>query len=180
MESSSCSIPSLAELAAACIQKSVNTLSIDTKLHLLANILGINTPSVEKLKSTLINVFVDAFPFLCDKYSKEYLIDILGDTMYHKFENDYDDLQKGIKYIKSMRGNLIDREIVQCNKDENGFYPYNALKCGVEWPNDVVVTIRETYLSDHEFQDVFKMSKEEFKSKDKIIKARLKKEVGLF
>ena len=174
------SIPSLTELAAVCIQKSINTLTIDAKLRLFANILVISSPSVEKLKANLIPVLFDAFPFLCDKFSEEYLIDILGDDLYNKFKKDYDDLQKDIKYIKSMRGSLIDREIIQCHKDENGFYPYNALKCGVEWPKDVVVTKREEYLSDQEFQHVFKMSKEEFNVKDKIFKARLKKEVGLF
>jgi uncharacterized protein YdcH (DUF465 family) len=175
------SIPSLVELASNCIQMSVNTLTLDNKLLLLGSIWGMtSSPSIEKLKSNLLYNFMDAFPLLLNKYSKDHLVDIVGESAYDKLEKDYNKLQKDIKYIKSMRGNVIDREIIKFDKDECGFYPYSALKCGVEWPKDVVVTKRETYLSDTEFQNVFKMSKEEFNLKDKIMKTRLKKEVGLF
>jgi len=174
------SIPRLEELASACIQKSLKTLNIESKLNLLANIWYITSPTVELIKASLTNSFMDVFPVLRDRYSRESLVDFLGESIYSKLENDYDNVQKDIRYIKSMQGDVVDREIVECHKDEHGCYPYNALKCGVEWPKDVIVTKREQYLSDEEFLTVFKMSKEEFNLKDKLIKLRLKKELGLF
>ena len=61
-----------------------------------------------------------------------------------------------------------------------GIYPYNSLKQGMVWPEDIDVTKREQYLSDKEFESVFSMTKIAFGSLDKYKRVELKKKFKLF
>ena len=65
-------------------------------------------------------------------------------------------------------------------KSEDGFYPLEALKQGVEWPKEVNPAKREQFLSPDDFEKVFNMSKEDFNKLDKFKRERLKKEQSLF
>ena len=79
-------------------------------------------------------------------------------------------------------GEVVERETVdlQGHDLESGFYPIEALVEGVLWPQDVVTTKREEYLSPDDFQKVFKMNKEAFAKLANHVKTRLKKEKKLF
>jgi len=59
------------------------------------------------------------------------------------------------------------------------FFSYKQLT-GEELPEGLDLTRREAYLNDHEFEEVFEMSKEEFAAKPKWVQSTLKKKKNLF
>ncbi|XP_032241140.2 advillin [Nematostella vectensis] len=61
------------------------------------------------------------------------------------------------------------------------FYPYTELKVNVEnLPEDVDPALREEYLEDHEFKELFGMSKGDFRSLREWKRRELRKDKGLF
>ncbi|CAE7699545.1 Avil, partial [Symbiodinium microadriaticum] len=80
-------------------------------------------------------------------------------------------------------GTVLERPTVAINPSEGlerGEYPLRALVQGVAWPEDVDPTKREEYLSAAEFEEVFGMTKEEFRALPRYVRIRTKKEKLLF
>lgn len=84
------------------------------------------------------------------------------------------------KVFSSLKGTIIEPTAVTVKPNDDGTYPLEALVQGAAWPPGIDCAKREQYLSDADFQSVFKMTKQEFMAKDKFIRIRLKKENRLF
>ena len=66
------------------------------------------------------------------------------------------------------------------NSNSTLIYPYSALKAPGPYPPNIDTTIRESYLSEEEFESVFKMCREDYDEEPKWKKIALKKKLGLF
>jgi len=67
------------------------------------------------------------------------------------------------------------------NNEGNGvFYPYSMLKAGEKFPADIDTSRREDYLADDVFEQMFKMTKESFRSLKAWKQQQLKRSLHLF
>eukprot|EP01038_Epipyxis_sp_PR26KG_P016639 gene16639-22738_t len=135
-----------------------------------------------------------AFPSMLSKYGEDKLKEILEEDDFINCMNDYNEHLKARKQFSYLKGTVLDRPTPtygvskDLNNDtssvlttnEDGYYPTSVLLEGLKWPNDVVASKRETYLSALEFQSIFGMTKEEYSKLANHIKVRLKKQYKLF
>jgi hypothetical protein len=124
----------------------------------------------------------DQFPALFQKFGRDYLIDLLGDKIFHQLMERYE-WQLGVKSkMASYRSGIVlqAEKLVDVQQSREGYYPLAALLQGVEWPDNVDPSRREEYLDPQEFEHIFGMTRESFISLPKFQKMRLKKENRLF
>jgi hypothetical protein len=116
---------------------------------------------------------------LREKYGEEEMKLIFEPDDLSSFEAQYREQNEIRKRFSNLKGTVIEPTQVEVAAT-NGCYPLEALIQGVAWPKDVDPAKRETYLSDDDFCNVFRMSRSSFNDLDKFKRMRLKKEYGLF
>lgn len=86
--------------------------------------------------------------------------------------------------IKTMN-NEIKKKIISLekkNQNKHKIYSYEKLMLNKDniYPSDVIISQRESYLSNIEFEEIFKMTKDDFKKLKKWKQNNLKKKNKLF
>ena len=140
------------------------------------------TAKLDVLKRKLESEIVDFYPFYREREPREYIEECLGNVFLEKCEQaliEREQIKKTL-VVSTKAGQIIERELYPLQGSQQGFYPYEALKQGMRWPDDVDVARREQYLTDTEFEDVFSMKKFEFNGLDKHKRLELKKKFKLF
>jgi hypothetical protein len=122
----------------------------------------------------------DRYLMLVEKYGTEELKQIFQPEDFDRLESGRQKSLEVKKVFASLHGTVIENKAVDTKMRSDGSYPLEALVQGSTWPAGIDVTKREQYLSDSDFQSVFRMSKAEFNQKDKFVRLRLKKEHNLF
>lgn len=117
---------------------------------------------------------------LYEKYGYDELKLVFLPEHFERFESERKQALEIKNRMASLKGTIIEPVRIACHKTEDGSYPLEALVQGAAWPSDVDPSKREEYLSDTDFASVFKMTKLDFRQKDKFVRLRLKKEHKLF
>lgn len=156
--------------------------------ELLMNIDALDINVVDKTRSGLESFMIEfkksitsRFALFRDRIQPSLLRDVLGDVLFDSLSKSLEEeeqLKKHLTYCRS--GSIIEPMFVESSRDNKGFYSIDSLIQGVKWPNDVDATRREEYLSPEDFEHIFKMTKEDFKSLDKYKRISLKKTHKLF
>jgi hypothetical protein len=117
---------------------------------------------------------------LVEKYGVEELKQVFDPEDFQRLESERQKSLEVKKVFASLHGTVVENKAVDAKIRSDGSYPLEALLQGSTWPPGIDATKREQYLSDSDFQSVFRMSKEDFNKKDKFVRLRLKKEHNLF
>lgn len=142
----------------------------------------LNDPQLAKLKKYCMTNLTNYFPMLITKFGSEELSKVLDAEDFKHLQKGYDDSQ----YIKArfnyLKGTVIEppAPVVSAESLATGFYPYSALVQGVQWPAAVDPARREDFLSPEDFESIFNMSRAQYKTLDRNMRERLKKEKLLF
>jgi hypothetical protein len=114
-----------------------------------------------------------AFRALLTYYDEDkwVIADILGDTYYTELKTKLEERERGLKqFDKYRRGSVMEKDDSLLSAEEmqryrnDGVLPYRVLKAGTKWPDGVVASRREEYLSEGEFERVFGMTRAAFKA----------------
>jgi hypothetical protein len=135
--------------------------------------------SFSGLRHQIMKRLCDYFPILLKKFEKTEELQSIFESqdweMLQNYKKEQETLKQRLAYLK---GTILEREKPHVTLSE--FYPLSVLRQGVEWPINVDPANREKFLSDEEFFQVFKMTKEKFRSLASFERIRLKKEKQLF
>lgn len=170
---------SLVDVCIDCIKHSHKYKTVEGLL-LLYNKLDLSNPSFRCIVDFIMKGLNDKYPMMHEKYGIEEMKLIFSPADLAHFEKERQtlvDIKNRVAYLK---GTVIQPDTKEFKPSEDGFYPIEALVQGVTWPSNVDPANREKFLSEEDFVKVFKMTKEEFKNKDKFVRMRLKKEYRLF
>lgn len=171
-------IPSLTAICLSVLRKPQN---VDLAVKNFCFIKSMEKNAILAELSSIWSSYIrERYAYLEKKYDRQSLVDCLGAEHVEVFEKDLRDRLEAEKRIQQARGSELERLSVTTTADEAGFYPYEALRVGVNWPSDVPPQQREQYLSPEEFISIFGMSKETFGALPFYKRIRLKQEKGLF
>ena len=122
------------------------------------------------------------FTTYLEKYAWDQVISIFGEDKALELDRQHKERLTVERRLSAAKISVLQRQIPKVTKSSSGFYPLDSLKAGVEWPPEVaaVPAQRERFLSEEDFQLVFRMSKAEFRALDRYKRVRLKKELRLF
>lgn len=147
-----------------------------------------NELDLKELQADCIRTIRFKYDFFKDITEEGYLRYLLGEDEVHSMERNSIARQKFKRYIKQ-EGKVLEHaapatagENAQAYDAEGNrnYFPIEALVTGVKWPEGVDPSKREEWLSDEEFQRVFKMNKEQFRTLKTFHKERLKKQAMLW
>ena len=175
------SIPTLSEICCTTMISAPQLRTIEALLSLYSKLASGN-PAFATVREHAVKLLKERYPMLLDKYGHDELALVFSPEDLEMFDADLRASMEIKKRFSSLKGTILEptKPTEQIKAGEDGFYPLKALQQGVCWPAEVDPTKREQFLSPTEFLTVFKMSKEEFNSKDKFVRMRLKKEHLLF
>jgi len=162
-----------------CIKNSTKFKTLEGLL-LIYSRLDSGNPLFEDIRGYAIRNLSERYPMLYDKYGVEEMKLIFAPEDFDRFEKERLNSLEIKSRFAHLKGSIIEPVVKDVKPTEDGCYPVEALVQGAAWPADVDPAKRETYLSDSDFQAVFKMTKAEYLSKDKFVRMRLKKEYKLF
>lgn len=169
----------LVDICIECIKNSPKFKTLEGMLRLYYK-LDLSNPAFRCIAEFVMKGLNDKYPMLHEKYGIEEMKLIFSPEDLDHFEKERHvllDIKNRLAYLK---GTVIQPDIKDFKRTEEGCYPIEALLQGAAWPSDVDPANREKYLSEVDFAKVFKMSKEDFYNKDKFMRMRLKKEYKLF
>ena len=171
-------IPSLQEICMNYITRNPKFRTLEGILVLFSSRIDLELPTFAPIKVFVERNIREFFPFLLEKIGLEELKENFPSIDWDKQYQDHRQLQDAKGYFLSLKGTILERRpTVNYISD---FYPYEALKSGVEWPSNVDPTRRETFLSDDDFFNIFQMTKEEFRQLPNFVRKRIKQEKELF
>ncbi len=168
----------LQELCLDCIVHHPKYRTFEGIIVLFSSSIDLDLPTFAPLKQLVENNIREYFPYLLDKIGLETLQENFPHFDWNKSYQEHLKLEEEKKYLKSMKGTILERQTVV--DYVSNFYPYSALKAGVQWPSNVNPAQRETYLKDNEFFEIFQMTKEEFRRQPNFVRKRMKMEKELF
>eukprot|EP00210_Caulerpa_lentillifera_P004228 g4033.t1 len=124
------------------------------------------------------------------KHSYQELEEILGNDVLSKLDKESKEIRAGIEKAK-IKGRVVERQSYMpprtlstppLGRSVSGknVYPYGHLRTGLQWPTDVDASSREEHLDDTEFQCIFRVSYDVYRTYPKWKKIQLKKECDLF
>lgn len=169
---------SLVEL---CMEVLLHEKGIDgiEKVLEIYNRVDLRLNKVSKLREHVMKKLHLFFPLLYHRYDVEDLKNLFYEEDWQILYQAYYNTEEAKERFASLKGCILERKTVQY--DENSeFYPLEVLVQGVIWPSKVNPSRREAFLSDHDFECVFGLSKEAFYKLPKHIQERKKKEKLLF
>lgn len=174
-------IPTLQQLCVRHFSSDVFPRSLEAALTTLAKLQEIET--FDEVKAICVTFLRERAELLHKTYDQSSLERILG---VEEVRRQCDQLtetaraRRNFSYLTA--GTVLDRPkpVVSRSPTEDGFYPFESLQTGMEWPVGVDPVNRERHLSPQEFESVFKMTKESFSKLPHFVRIRTKKEVGLF
>jgi hypothetical protein len=174
-------LPSLCAICVKTLKKS-NYLKTNEHLLRIYTRLDGGNPSFQEIYDVALKELSSRYPMLLHKYGAEEMKLVFREedrALFEKNLKEEEEIKHRFAYLK---GEVIEREsfVDKLDPRPDGTYPLEALLQGVMWPKGIDVAKREQYLSETEFQRIFKMSKDEFNKKDKHFRLRMKKEHGLF
>lgn len=151
----------------------------------LANLLNLKTLREECLKAISFK-----YAFFKEVTDPEYLLELCGEEEIAKMEKRLEDTKEFRRYIRQ-EGSVLDKQVTEystyvvpsSDDDEASgqvYFPVEALLAGVEWPKGIDPSRRESWLTDEDFEKVFKMTREQFKKLPHFKRAALKKDVKLW
>ncbi len=154
--------------------------SIEGCLMLYTRIPYLQWENFKELRGMILNRTREYFPVLLKRFENT-------EDLKSLFEpQDWEYLQQSIREqevikqrVAYLKGTLVEREKPQISQLAD-FYPYEALKQGVEWPSNVDPAAREMFLCDEDFFAIFKLTKDQFQKLARFERIRLKKEKRLF
>lgn len=167
--------------------RSYNSLQGAVNLYSFLTVRTVDTDeSLVALRKHCMELLIKYYPVLVEKVGYEELKAAFQHhpedfkLMEEKFKSTADSKAR-FAYLK---GTIVEREKVEIDISspdlEEGFYPYEALVGGIEWPAGIDVTNRESYLSNRDFESQFKMTKAAYEALPRFKRVRLKKELLLF
>ena len=170
-------IPSLFDLCVDFLSKV--DIPRDQLLNVYSYINNICSKDIQRLKNHLLKQIEQYYAFFLQKYGMEYIESSTSKDEFLKLNDSY---QSRLKIEKnfSNKGVIIDRVKLEIPSSSDNFYPLEFLLQGVEWPASVIPNKREEYLSDKDFESLFKISKDKFKLLDKFKQKELKVKYKLF
>lgn len=142
----------------------------------------------KELKSKYLNFLISAFPGLKEMAGEEVLLEVMGEEIFNACQQR--DLTEQAEQAKLKRiregGRVMEREApvlpVTSTSTINDIpiYPYEVLKVGVKWPDDVNPSKREQHLDSNAFVEVFGVDRATFAKWPGWKITQKKKEVLLF
>jgi hypothetical protein len=171
-------IPTLQELCMTFIAKHPKFRTLEGILELFSNRIDLDLYTFLPLKELVNKNLNEYYPYLLDKVGQEVLQENFPNIPWDEVHARYLATKKQKDYFRGIKGTIIERQaVVEYISD---YYPYDALKSGVQWPGNVDPSHREQFLSDDDFRALFNMSKEEFRQLPLFIRKRMKTEKSLF
>eukprot|EP01039_Chlorochromonas_danica_P011296 gene11297-12603_t len=134
---------------------------------------------VNKLREHIMKKLHIFFPLLLHRYDEEDLKVLFHEEDWQILYNAYQNTEEAKERFASLKGCVLERKMVHYDESSE-FYPLEVLVQGVIWPAKVNPSHREAFLSDHDFECVFGLSKTAFYKLPKHIQERKKKEKSLF
>lgn len=134
---------------------------------------------IPSLEASAILAVRGSYEYLRSTVEEECLVEALGEERFLEFEESLKEVHSRIAYVKQ-EGSVLAKPKPPEATSSGDFYSLESLQIGVQWPQHVNPTQREMYLSDEDFQSVFGMSKNKFKSLPDYVRQREKKAVGLW
>lgn len=192
-------IPSLKVLILEELLK--NTKGYENRIVLFAAMCNLHIDDKDRRLVAVTNrcqaLFNEIYPALEAKMGKDALAEIIGterialaeeQLVRHKVAKRNSAIATSGCIVMPTKVQLTEEELavaaVACGGDGAGagavYYPIRALVRGVEWPEGVESSKRETYLSDEDFYTVFGMEKAAFQALDKYKRVGLKKAKDFF
>lgn len=174
-------VPTLQQLCEQHFSSTRFPRSLEAALITLDKLQEIDT--FQLIKTACVSYLRDRSELLLKQFEHSTLVRILGSEEVARMCDillERANARRNFSYLTT--GAVMDRPkpVVGTNQSSNGFYPYDSLRTGVEWPAGIDASNREKHLSPEEFECVFKMSKEAFCKLPHFVRIRTKKEVGMF
>jgi hypothetical protein len=173
------SVSSLQDLCIKCVLKDPKFRTLEGMLLLFSDRIDLDLPAFLPIKELVGRNISHYYSYLIEKVGLLTLKDNFPNIDWDKHENDHVASKKELDYFHAMKGTIIEREESVVDYVSNT-YPYTALRSGLKWPSNVDPTRREDFLNDDDFQQCFKMSKEEFRRLPLYLRQRMKKDKELF
>lgn len=172
--------PSLTDHCIKLLKKSQKFKSTEGLLSIYAK-LDSENPQFVEVRELAKRGLCERFPMLLEKYGIEEMRLIFDPEDLLRFEQEHRKSLEVKKIFSSLKGTVMEPTAAADTKQRSdGTYPVEVLLQGAAWPEGIDYSIREQYLSDRDFENIFKMSKTAFMAKDKFVRMRLKKENRLF
>jgi hypothetical protein len=147
-----------------------------------------NELNLAELRADCLRTIRFKYEFFKEITEEAYLKDLIGDEETVHMERASIDRNKFKRYIRQ-EGTVLEQQAAPTvaehlpayDMDGNrNVFPVEALLGGVKWPAGIDPAKREEWLSDGDFENLFKMSKEQFRTIGRFQKERLKKDVKLW
>jgi hypothetical protein len=173
------SVPSLVDCCLECIKRAPKYRTTEGLLSIYAT-LDSGNPQYEQVRAFAKRALLDRYPMLVERYGIDEMRLIFDPEDVEVFERERQGRLEVKKVFSSLKGTVLEPAGAKLAPRDDGSYPLEVLLQGASWPEGIDCSKREQYLSDSEFESVFKMSKADFAQKDKFVRMRMKKEHRLF